>query len=101
MIEQNCITQLMPRPPVYRPFLGEGVSPIVAVPQALESLNVLHNPEFLVVSLLDQKTVVLNSGPAFVRRIRFIVTNVLLAVRFALCAGVLPCWLKSLRRAVR
>src|SRR4029077_4166162 len=45
-----------------RPLLRERVNPILAVPEPLKRLNVLHYSKFLVVSLFDQEAVVLNRG---------------------------------------
>src|SRR5262245_47522299 len=64
----NCaegVAQLVPGLRLERPFLCEGVGPILAVPQALKRLNVLHDAEFLVVGLLHQEAVVLNAGDVF------------------------------------
>jgi hypothetical protein len=44
-----------------RPFLSERVVPLLAVPEASEARNVLHNTEILVVGFLHQETVVLDS----------------------------------------
>jgi hypothetical protein len=65
----ECVTELVAWPRVDRPFLSECVNPILAVPESLEVLNVLHDSEFLIVGFLDQETVVLNVGRVVPRRL--------------------------------
>lgn len=45
-----------------RPFLGEGVIPVFAVPEASEAGNVLHDAKILVVGFFHQEAVVLYTG---------------------------------------
>ncbi len=45
-----------------RPFLGEAVVPVFAVPEAGETGNVLHYSEILVVGFFHQEAVVLDAG---------------------------------------
>src|SRR5262245_24087209 len=55
----------MPRMGIERPFLREGVSPVLAIPQTLKRLNVLYHTEFLVVRLFHQEAVVLDARAVF------------------------------------
>ena len=63
------VTELVAFIPGNRPFLGEGVVPVFAVPEAGEAGNVLHHAEILVVGLLHQKAVVLDAGFGSGRRV--------------------------------
>ena len=56
----ECVTELVAWTCIDRPFLGERVNPILAIPQTLKILNVLHDSECLIVGFLDQEAVVLN-----------------------------------------
>ena len=54
------VAELVARISRNRPFLGECVIPVLAVPETSEARNVLDHSEILVVSLLNQEAVVLD-----------------------------------------
>ena len=49
------------------PFLGERITPVLAVPHPRKRADVLHHPAFLVVSFLYKEAVVLNLRLLFSR----------------------------------
>ena len=53
----------------HRPFLSEGVNPVLTVPETSKRGNVLYHTETLVVGLFNQEAVVLNGGRIGRRRI--------------------------------
>ena len=61
---QNCqgIAELVTRVAWSRPFLRKGVDPILAIDEACEAGNVLHDSSLLIVGLFDQETIVLDAG---------------------------------------
>src|SRR6266849_3456092 len=60
MDSNQCVTELMARTCVDWPFLSECVNPILAIPEPLKALNVLHDSELLIVGFLNQEAVVLD-----------------------------------------
>src|SRR5712692_4565363 len=64
MLKSQRVAELVTRVTGDRPLLGEGVRPVLAVPETSEAGDVLHHTEVLVVSLFDEEAVVLDSGLA-------------------------------------
>ena len=62
MLECERVAELVTLVARNRPLLGEGINPVLAIPETGEAGDVLYYAEILVVGFFNEKAIVLNAG---------------------------------------
>ena len=62
MLECEHVAELVALVARNRPLLGEGINPVLAIPETGEAGDVLYYAEILVVGFFNEKAIVLNAG---------------------------------------